>query len=149
MNHPEQPLVQADKPASPLRRPLRWVLFPVLFVVWLVFILSPCFVIVLAVQREIVITYSDVPADELRIWTISEARLRGVAISNTRRVSSVAPVPDADGSTATCTITDTRFLLWQGSADDGHQCSCYVKRGETWQSVAEGAAACTLAGDTR
>jgi hypothetical protein len=120
----------------------------VLFVVWLVFIMSPCFVIVLAVQREIVITFSDVPADELRIWTISEARLRGVAISTTRRVASVAPVPETEGGAATCTIIDTRFLLWQGSADNGHHCSCYVRRGEAWQSVAEGADACKLAGDT-
>jgi hypothetical protein len=124
-------------------------IFAALFVVWCVVILSPCLVITLAIQREIVITYSDLPEDALRIWTISEPRQRGVAIANSRRVSAVQPVPGVPDASATCTIIDTRFLMWEGSAEAAHQCSCYVRRDDRWQSVAEGPAACVLAGEAR
>lgn len=109
--------------------------------VWLVVILSPCPVFVLAIRGEIVLTHSDIPEDYFRIWSIQELQLRGLGISNARRVS----IPDG----SVCTITDTHFILWKGQAPAAHQCSCYTRQGEanTWMSIAEGADACKLAGE--
>jgi hypothetical protein len=112
---------------------------------WLLVILSPCVVLTLAFQQEIMITWSDVPEDALRVWVVSERRLRGLGISTARRVDAVSPA--APQGKAVCTVIDTRFLLWEGSADSAHQCSCYVRQNERWQSVAEGQDACRLAGE--
>jgi hypothetical protein len=120
-------------------KPLKRLGCGVLLVAWFLLLLAPCLLFVLAVQRQIEITYSDVPQDSLRIWSIQERDLRGIAVSNSRRVSAPNDV--------TCTIIDVRFLLWEGQADSSHQCSCYTRANNNWMSIAEGADACKIAGE--
>ncbi len=124
------------------RRRLKRLGCGLLLVLWFLVLLTPCALIALATQGEIVLTHSDVPNDDLRIWLIQEAGQRGIAVSNARRV-------DAANAT-TCTLTDVRFLLWQGTGGEAqHYCSCYAHQETGWSSVAEGDAACQLAGENK
>lgn len=133
-------------------RSLRRIGCGLLLVLWFTFLLTPCLFIVLATQREIVLTHSDVPGDDFRIWLIQEAGQRGVAISNSRRVS-VQNSPDSanpgasPNTEAACTLIDVRFLLWQGKGEPNHYCSCYTRQTGNWSSIAEGDDACKLAGE--
>ncbi len=111
----------------------------ILLVAWFLFLLTPCLLIVLATQQEIVLTHSDVPNDNLRIWLVQEAGQRGIGFSNSRRVD--AP------SNAVCTLTDVRFVLWEGKGEPNHYCSCYTRQNNEWTSIAEGADACKMAGE--
>ncbi len=116
-----------------------------LVILWFLFLLTPCFVIVLATQGEIVLTHSDLPGHAFRVWSISERGLRGIAFSTARRVSAENDI--------SCTVADVRFLMWEVSAEfaesvrPSHQCSCYARQGNLWNSVAEGQEACKLAGE--
>lgn len=115
-----------------------------LIIPWLICMLLPCFVIALVMNQEVVITYSDVPEDALRIWVLDSAAARGIGISNSRRVTT--------DNNLTCTILDTRFLVWQGDAEKAgaktvHRCACYERVGNVWQSKLIGAEACTAAGE--
>lgn len=111
----------------------------VLLIPWLLCLSAPCLIIALVVQQEVVITYSDLPNDALRIWTIEEPASRGIAVANSYRVEA----PNG----ATCVITDVRFFLWQGSALPSHQCACYTRQATTWQPLSTGAEACKLSGE--
>lgn len=110
-----------------------------LLVLWFLLLLTPCLFIVLITQREIVLAHSNVPNDDFRVWLIQEADQRGLAVSNSRRVS--AP------NNVVCTLTDVRFFLWKGKGDPNQYCSCYVRQSDSWSAVAEGAEACKLAGE--
>ena len=122
-----------------IRKVLRRIGCGILIVAWFIILLVPCFAVVLATQREIVLTHSDIPDGQFRVWLIQDAKQRGIAISNSRRVDG----PNG----AICTVTDGKFLMWQGQADDPpHYCSCYSRQNDTWSSVAEGEAACKMAG---
>ena len=70
---------------------------------------------------------------------IQQIDQRGIALSTARRV-------DLPNQTA-CTITDARFVLWQGQGAPTHYCSCYTRQNTIWASVAEGTAACKMAGE--
>jgi len=96
--------------------------------------------VVLASQGEIILQHSNIPEDDFRIRLIQTVSERGLAISNSRRVDTT------NGNV--CTIIDVRFLLWQGKANPAHYCSCYTWSGLNWSSIAEGADACTLAGES-
>jgi hypothetical protein len=125
-----------------IRRLLRRLGCGILLVLWFTFLLTPCLMIKLAVDGEIVLTHSDIPNDDFRVWLIQDVRNRGIAVSNTRRVD--AP------SGAVCTLTDVGFFLWQGKGGDSqHYCSCYSKVESAWSSVAEGDSACQLAGEQK
>ena len=121
-----------------IRRVLRRIGCGVLIVLWFVILLLPCFAVVLATQHEIVLAHSDIPDDNFHVWLIQEARQRGIAISNSSRVDG------ANG--AICTVTDGRFLMWQGQADPWHYCSCYTHQDNNWSSIAEGDEACKMVG---
>ncbi len=122
-----------------IRRVLRRIGCGILIVLWFMLLTLPCLAVVLATQHEIVLAHSDIPDDNFRIWLIQDARQRGIAISNSRRVDG----PNG----AICTVTDGKFLMWQGQpADPPHFCSCYTHQDNTWSSVAEGEDACKLAG---
>ncbi|HLY28923.1 MAG TPA: hypothetical protein VKQ72_21430 [Aggregatilineales bacterium] len=109
-----------------------------LLVAWFALLMLPCVAIVLVTDGEIVLTHSDVPNDEFRVWLIQQPHERGIALSNSRRVSGT------DGST--CTIVDGSFLMWEGQqAESPHYCSCYKQQGGAWNSTAEGDEACQLA----
>ena len=71
---------------------LRRVCCGALVVVWLVAMLTPCAVVVLATQGEIKITYSDSPEDEFRVWTVFSTGTRGIAFSNSRRITPNKPL---------------------------------------------------------
>lgn len=129
-----------------LPKPVRRIGCGLLLVLWFAFLFTPCLLITLAVQQEIKITWSDVPDDALRLWTISEANARGLALATSRRVG-------ADNG-ATCTIIDVRFFLWQGDpvkagAIPSHQCACYerTKAGTGWSLLSAGPEACLMAGE--
>ncbi|MEP7288933.1 MAG: hypothetical protein ABI947_24535 [Chloroflexota bacterium] len=110
----------------------------ILLILWFTLLLTPCLAFVLAVQKEIVLTHSDIPEDAFRVWLIQDINARGIGISNSQRVTAAT-------NGATCTIIDGRFLLWQGKAASPHFCSCYTKQNGYWSSIAEGDAACHLA----
>jgi hypothetical protein len=105
-------------------------------------LLTPCIVIPLISQGEIVLTHSDVPGHSTRIWLIQDARERGIAFWTSRRVD-VQNSPN----TTVCTVTDVRFVMWQGSGSPNHYCSCYARQNDRWSSAADGAEACKLAGE--
>ncbi|MBX3061790.1 MAG: hypothetical protein U0528_14965 [Anaerolineae bacterium] len=134
-----------------LPKPVRRFGCGVLLVLWFLFLLTPCAVFVLAVQREIVIKWSEVPQDELRIWTIQDRDARGIGIANSRRVNTTGsgsqPVEYSAENPLICTITDIRFILWQGQANPAHSCSCFQKQQSRWAEVVVGQDACTLAGE--
>ena len=114
-----------------------------MLVAWFALLTLPCFAIVLATQGEIILTHSDIPLDDFRVWLIQQPKERGIAISNSHRVSA------SDGSGAVCTVIDGTFILWQGQSGDApHYCSCYQKESGNWSSVAEGDDACHLAGES-
>src|SRR5258708_38104019 len=77
-------------------------------VLWFMLLTLPCFAVVLATQGEIILTHSDIPFDDFRVWLIQQPRQRGIAISNSHRVSAV------DGSNAVFTLLDARFILCEG-----------------------------------
>ncbi len=55
------------------RTPLQRVGCGLGLLIWCVLLLMPCFFIVMAVQNEITITFSDVPGHAFRIWLVNEA----------------------------------------------------------------------------
>jgi hypothetical protein len=122
-----------------LKRKLRRAGCGALVVIWFILLLTPCLFVVLVTQREIVLTHSDIPNDDFRVWLIQEPRQRGIALSNSRRVSAA--------NDAVCTLIDVRFIMWQGQGDPIHYCSCYTRQETSWVSIAEGTEACKLAGE--
>lgn len=100
----------------PKRSPQRRIGCGVLLVIWFVILLTPCFLITLASQNEILITFSDVPGHQARIWLVMEADQRGVGLSSPSLFT-----PNAD---TRCVQTDTRFLLWAGRANPSVYCAC-------------------------
>ncbi|MCC7449348.1 MAG: hypothetical protein IT324_18160 [Anaerolineae bacterium] len=106
----------------------------VLLVLWFTLLLTPCLAIVLATQQEIVLTHSDIPNDDFRIWLVQDAKQRGVAISNSRRVD----LPD----NRACTLISVSFLMWQGKGDPTSYCSCYQRQGGGWTPIDEDQAVC-------
>ena len=121
----------------------------VLVAVWLVAMLTPCAVVVLATQGEIKITYSDLPEDDFRVWTVSSTGTRGIAFSNSRRITPNKLLSTASYRSEMCQIIDINFLLWQGSASSSHQCYCYAEVEEKqWQMLVDGSQACQLAGES-
>ncbi|HVO41955.1 MAG TPA: hypothetical protein VMT34_05005 [Aggregatilineales bacterium] len=120
-------------------RSLRRVGCGLLLAGWFVFLLTPCLLVYLAANGEIVLTHSDVPDDQFRIWTISSTTTRGIAASNARRVDT------ADG--LVCTLTDVSFLIWQGKGSaPQHYCACYSPHNGQYQTALTGDDACKKAG---
>lgn len=125
--------------AVPVRRrsPLRRAGCVVALIFWFAILLLPCFLIVLAVQQEIVISTGGVPGQQLRLWLISEPDERGLGYSTASVRQSEA--------TAVCVQTDVRFLLWAGSAQPVSYCECYERADESaeWSFVSSGEGICS------
>lgn len=100
---------------NPIRRIGCW--FGLLL--WVVLMVSPCLLFVLATQGQITVTLGGAPGQEARVWLINEARVRGIAIS--------WPSVHNENDTALCVQTDTRFILWAGSGDPATFCECYTR----------------------
>lgn len=100
-------------------------------------VITPCAAITLISGSEIRLTRSDVPDDyALRMWLVQDANRRGLGVS-----TGFTTNPTSD---TVCTITDTHFVLWKGSAQSSRGCACYAKADYTLTS--EGADACQIAG---
>ncbi len=110
-----------EEPVPEVRRrsPLRRAGCIIALVIWFAILLLPCLMITLAVQQEIVITTGGAPGQQIRVWLISEADQRGLAIST---ASAQQSSPDA-----VCVQTNVRFLLWAGKADPLSYCNCYQR----------------------
>ena len=106
-------------PRQPRRSPLRRLGCIIALVIWFAVLLSPCFLIVLATQQEIVVSTGSAPGQQTRLWLISEIDARGLALSS-------ASVREQDES-AICVQTDVRFFLWAGTAAPVSYCECYER----------------------
>ncbi len=97
--------------------------------VWLVVMMIPFMLILLAVQGEIRLGHSgDVPDKHehplLQINLVMEIDFRGLNITH----SSV----NRDGDDL-CIQTNVRYLLWEGEGDPATFCDCYTRQGDDWQ----------------
>lgn len=108
------------------RTPLQRLGCGLMIVVWLLVMMLPMVMIVLAVEGEIIIAHTgDVPDKHehprLRVDLIMEIDYRGLQITN----STIA----RDGETNICIQTNVRYLLWQGEGDPARFCDCYMRPG--------------------
>jgi hypothetical protein len=105
--------------------------------IWFVLLLLPCFLIVLAVQQEIVISTGGAPGQQTRLWLISEADQRGLGISTT---STRQTTPNA-----ICVETNVHFYLWAGKSDPSSYCDCYQRESadSPWSQTSTAAGVCT------
>lgn len=109
-----------NSPSPPPRSRIRRLGCIVLLVVWFAILLLPCFMIALAVQREIVITQGDIPGQQIRFWLIMETRNRGIGIS------SASVIGDAE--TDVCVQTTVNYVLWQGTENETSvYCECFTR----------------------
>ncbi len=90
-----------------------------LVALWFLLLLTPCFCLVLATQGEIAIPQGGAPGQMMRIWLIMDADQRGLGVSST-----TARQP---AENAVCVESNTRFILWTGSADPAVSCECYER----------------------
>ena len=88
-------------------------------ILWFFILLLPCFLIVLAVNQEIAITTGSAPGQQLRLWLISEAEQRGLAVSNASVHQSA--------ENAICVKTTVNYYLWAGSEEPSVYCDCYER----------------------
>jgi hypothetical protein len=125
--------LQARRPRSPLRRAG----CTVLLILWFLLLLAPCFCIVLATQGEIVIPQGSAPGQAIRIWLIMEADQRGLGVAS----SSVMQ----EQENTLCVESNTRFLLWSGSAEPISSCECYerARADEQWSLLSVSNEACS------
>ena len=105
---------------SPLKRP-GCVLGLIL---WFVVLLTPCFLIMLAVRGEISVTTGPAPEQRLRIWLIQEADQSGIGLSN----ASIQ-----GGGESLCVQTNVHFVLWRGEAQPTQYCECYTLAGSDYE----------------
>lgn len=127
----------AETTEKPRRSPLRRAGCIAALVIWFAILLLPCFLIVLATQQEIVISTGGAPGQQLRLWLISEADERGLALST-------ASVQQSDANNI-CVETNVRFLLWAGNSDPLSYCECYQRASdaESWSLTSSDGAACS------
>src|SRR5258707_12355931 len=112
-----------------IRRLLRRSGCGVLLVLWFALLTVPCFAIALVFQKEIVLTHSDIPNDEFRIWLIQDIHNRGVAVTNSRAVDAPNGVVG--------TVINGGFFMWHGAtAHSPPYCSCFSPQDQTWSSLA-------------
>jgi hypothetical protein len=111
-------------------RPLRYTLYGVLFVLWLVVLIAPCFAFALAARGEL--SWDRGEHDRDRIWLIQEKDQRGVGYQAERLLSDQSPT---NGSI--CVRHSVRYFLWEGSAADQNAdyCECTTAAGVTSPSA--------------
>lgn len=105
-------------------KPLRYVGYALLLLLWLIAMLSPCFAIALASRGEISWQRSEHDGD--RIWLIQERDQKGIGYHAERVISDQRPT---DGPL--CVKSTIRFFLWEGSAEgqNAEYCECYASDG--------------------
>ena len=124
-------------PVPRRRSPIRRLGCIIALVIWFLILLAPCFLIVLAVQQEISISTGSAPGQQTRLWLISEAEQRGLAISTASTHQATA--------TGVCVETDVRFLLWTGQSDPLSYCDCYQRENvdAPWSQTTTAPGVCT------
>ncbi len=85
-------------------------------IIWFIVLLTPCFMIILAAQGQIVIRTGSVPEQQIRIWLIQEANQSGIGISTPQTILL---------DEGLCIATSVSFVLWRGEADSTQFCDCY------------------------
>ena len=137
-----------NPPPAAARSPLRRYGCGLGLAVWLVVLFFlPCLCIMTLVRQEVVIPTGAVPGQELRVWLIMEADLRGLG------VASGAPAPErsaqVEGSTqSVCIETYTQFWLWMGQAEPVWACECYSRQegADSWSLVSVSMGSCEQTG---
>jgi len=104
----------------------------VIFLVWLAFMLLPCAVVTLLVNKEITFSRSELPDHEYRLFALQEPDLRGFGFSRTGVKSGGKDAPNV------CMLTQVSYLLWEGEAEGLTYCNCYEKAGTDWVPVMVG-----------
>jgi hypothetical protein len=106
---------------SKLPRPLRYLVYVLLFLLWLTVMLTPCFAITLASQGELEWKRGEGNLD--RIWLIQEAEQRGLGYYSERVESD-----ERAGGGPMCVRSNAVFFLWEGATDDlnAEFCACYA-----------------------
>lgn len=128
---------ESTPPASTAkrRRPLRRFGCFLVLVLWCIILLSPCFLVVLATQQEILIQTGELPGQSLRIWLVNEPRQRGIGISR--------PSIYAEAENIICLQVDVNFLLWMGSEKPNTYCDCFSDPGnKNWELVSSNPEIC-------
>ena len=114
------------------RTPLQRLGCAALIGVWLVIMLIPLVLIILAIDGEITLSHGSSMPDRhehprLQIKLIKEPDYRGFQITN----STMKQVNEQN----LCVQTEVRYFLWQGDGDNAQFCDCYNRGdgGEVWQ----------------
>lgn len=97
-------------------------------IVWFILLILPCFAIVLVTRDEIVIQVGDLPGQAVRVWLVSGAKERGLAMS-------IPSVKISDSSQRACLLTNVQFLLWDGENMPTQFCECFLRQVESWESI--------------
>lgn len=130
-----EPELLEDQPKR--RSPIRRAGCIIGLLVWFLILLLPCFLIVLATQQEITITTGGAPGQQTRLWLISEAEQRGLALS-TGTVQQSA-------DNAICVQTSVNYYLWTGTSEPSMYCECYERENADaeWSFMTSTQGACT------
>ncbi len=110
----------------------RRVLFWLGIAAWVVVLLIPFFIVMLAVRGEFSVTLpGEAPDNQLRVWMVMEPRERGIAYS--------APTVAAQDALELQVQTNVRYLLWEGENEALSYCTIYTRESADaeWQ-FAEG-----------
>ena len=122
-----------EAPKSPKRSIFRRVGCGILIVLWFLFILSPCLLIILASQGEIVLQHRNIPESEihplLRVDLIMDIDFRGMAFTNSTKQN--------ESDLEMCVQTNVRYLLWEGEGESAKYCDCYsrISVDKSWEST--------------
>jgi hypothetical protein len=96
--------------------------------VWILIMLIPVGLFILATQGEIRISHGNRVPDPashplLELRLLSEIRNQGLVITT----SSVAQQSTAAGESLACVLTHVRYLLWEGEGENASYCDCYAR----------------------
>ncbi|HRL13767.1 MAG TPA: hypothetical protein PKX07_17940 [Aggregatilineales bacterium] len=116
------------------RGPLRRLGCGIALVIWFVILLFPGFLLLLAIQQEVVVWHGrGFPEAEshplVQVKLIMDARTRGVSIT-----SSHISIEDSQNA---CVQTNVNYLLWQGTGEAASYCDCYARAGESGWTLTE------------
>ncbi|MEL6272306.1 MAG: hypothetical protein AAFV33_25545 [Chloroflexota bacterium] len=103
-------------------------------IAWIVTLLIPFFLVVLAMRGQVEVNLpGDVP-ENLRVWMVMEKDERGVAYS----LPTVAERSDEELQVQ----TNVRYLLWEGENESLAYCSTYSRVEGDWQLAGVSEVAC-------
>lgn len=128
--------------ATAARSPLRRYGCGLGLAVWLVVLFFlPCLCIMTLARQEVVIPTGAVPGQELRVWLIMEADLRGLGVAS-------GSLADGSASQSACVETYTQFWLWMGQAEPVWACECYSRQedSDSWSLVSVSMNSCEQTG---